>query len=143
MQPALRSLGATAALAGSRRAAVARAEAYIREHATTPLRVSSICQVAGLSERGPRSAFYDVHGQSPKRWMLTVRLQEVRRALAQSPGSAATVTGIAIQHGFNELGRFAATYRDAFGEAPSETLRKRTAKPPARKRPPRKGDGQC
>jgi transcriptional regulator GlxA family with amidase domain len=129
--------------AGSRRAAVARAEAYMREHVTKPLRVSSLCQLVGLSERGLRNAFYDVHGQSPKRWMLAMRLQQVRRALSESPPAAATVTGIATAHGFSELGRFAATYRNAFGEAPSDTLRKRTAKPHLQKGPPRNGAGKC
>ena len=38
----------------------------------------------------------------------------------------ATVTGIATEHGFLELGRFAMRYRRQFGETPSQTLARRT-----------------
>jgi hypothetical protein len=38
--------------------------------------------------------------------------------------SNSTVTGIATDHGFWELGRLAVTYRALFGESPSETLRR-------------------
>ena len=60
---------------------------------------------------------------SPKRCMLAERLQNVRRALRQASTRHATVTTVATDHGFYELGRFAATYRQAFGETPSATLR--------------------
>jgi transcriptional regulator GlxA family with amidase domain len=55
--------------------------------------------------------------------MLTMRLHDVRRALSEADCEAPTVTRIAMQHGFRELGRFAVTYRRVFGEAPSQTLR--------------------
>ena len=35
----------------------------------------------------------------------------------------ATVTEVAAQFGFGNLGRLAGTYREYFGEAPSQTLR--------------------
>jgi AraC family ethanolamine operon transcriptional activator len=60
---------------------------------------------------------------SPTRAMLVERLQDVRRALSDSGSRQATVASIATEYGFYELGRFAGTYKDAFGEAPSETLR--------------------
>jgi AraC family ethanolamine operon transcriptional activator len=60
---------------------------------------------------------------SPKQYLLTVRLHGVRRALSDAGFRATTVTDVATDHGFFELGRFAASYREAFGEAPSETLR--------------------
>jgi Transcriptional regulator containing an amidase domain and an AraC-type DNA-binding HTH domain len=60
---------------------------------------------------------------SPQRWMRVERLRDAQRALSQTVGRPTTVTGVATRYGFYELGRFAATYRNTFGEAPSETLR--------------------
>ena len=99
-----------------------RAEAYARAHASTPVSIARLCRVVGLSERGLRNAFYGVRGMSPKRCMLAERLEGVRRALADAPARPGTVTGVAMRYGFYELGRFAGTYKDAFGESPSETL---------------------
>ena len=79
--------------------------------------------MVGISERGLRNAFYTVRGMSPKRAMLAERLRKVHRALARASFSRATVTAVATDHGFYELGRFAVTYRQVFGETPSETLR--------------------
>jgi AraC family ethanolamine operon transcriptional activator len=101
--------------------AVLRAEAYVRAHPDAP--VSQLSRVVGLSERGLRAAFYRVRGMSPKRSTLTERLRRVRRALTDPRESGVTVTGAAADFGFYELGRFAGTYRKAFGEAPSDTLR--------------------
>jgi AraC-like DNA-binding protein len=54
--------------------------------------------------------------------MRLARLREVRRALTERDAPV-TVTDVAVRFGFYELGRFAAAYRQAFGEVPSETLR--------------------
>jgi transcriptional regulator GlxA family with amidase domain len=102
---------------------VERAEAYLRAHIATPVPLSTLCDVLGLSERGLRNAFYTVRGMSPKRCMLAERLRGVRNALSDVCTTPVTVTGVAAHYGFYELGRFAATYKEAFGEAPSETLR--------------------
>ena len=106
-----------------RRVAVARAEAHFRACIDAPLPISSLCRVVGLSERGLREAFYSVRGIGPKQWMLAERLQGVRRVLSDGCSDGATVTRVASDFGFFQLGRFAATYRKAFGEAPSATLR--------------------
>jgi len=107
----------------SRREAVQRVDAYLRAHFDAPLRISSLSRVAGLSERGLRDAFYSVHGMSPKQWMLAERLKQVRSMLSSGQSAPVSVTGAATKYGFYELGRFAATYKEAFGEVPSETLR--------------------
>ena len=106
----------------SRLAVVERAEAYARAHASTRVPISRLCRLVGLSERGLRNAFYGVRGLSPKRCMLAERLEGARRALADARARPGTVTGVATRYGFYELGRFAGTYKDAFGETPSETL---------------------
>jgi transcriptional regulator GlxA family with amidase domain len=100
---------------------VKRAEAYIRAHFDAPIPISRLCRVAGVSERGLRNAFYGVHGMGPKRWMLNERLMHTQIALRASR-SATTVTEVATDFGFYQLGRFAAIYKKTFGEAPSETL---------------------
>ena len=92
-------------------------------HIDDPLPVSTLSRLVGLSERGLRDAFYRVRGMGPKRWIVAERLQGVRNALTDEGGGAITVTDAAADYGFYELGRFAAIYRQAFGEAPSDTLR--------------------
>jgi transcriptional regulator GlxA family with amidase domain len=109
--------------ASRRREVVERAESYVQGHLDTRVSVSRLCRVVGLSERGLRKAFHSVRGMSPTQYMRGVRLRDVRRALSASDNRRATVTGIATSYGFYELGRFAAAYREAFGEVPSETLR--------------------
>jgi AraC-like DNA-binding protein len=109
--------------ARSRRDTMGRIEAYLRARIDTPTRVSTLSRAVGLSERGLRDAFYAVHGKSPLQWMVAERLERVRRILSQPQSAPINVTGAATKYGFCELGRFAASYRQAFGELPSETLR--------------------
>jgi AraC-like DNA-binding protein len=60
----------------------------------------------------------------PHRYLWLRRMHLARRALAKADPSAATVTSIANDCGFGELGRFAVAYHGLFGEAPSATLRR-------------------
>ena len=110
---------------------VGRAEAYLRARIDTHVPVATLCRVLGVSERGLRNAFYAVHGMGPKRWMLAERLEGVHRVLREDRSRPVTVTGVATDYGFSELGRFAVSYREAFGETPSATLRGTLMRSPA------------
>jgi AraC family ethanolamine operon transcriptional activator len=103
---------------------VARVEAYFRAYDGMPVSLADISRKIGLSERALRNAFYGVRGMSPTQFLRQQRLLSVRQALSDGQAARPTVTGVAVKHGFYELGRFAAAYRKAFGEAPSETLRR-------------------
>jgi AraC-like DNA-binding protein len=107
----------------ARAAVVERAEAYVRAHADSRVRISRLCQAVGVSERALRNAFYDVRGTGPKRSMLKVRLGWARAALSEPHDRPITVSHVATRYGFFELGRFAGAYQRAFGEAPSRTIR--------------------
>ena len=61
---------------------------------------------------------------SPHRYLLLRRMNLARRALTVADPTATTVAAIANDHGFGELGRFAISYRELFGEVPSVTLRR-------------------
>jgi AraC-like DNA-binding protein len=102
---------------------VNRIEEFLREHFDEPIQLAQLCDAAGVSERSLRNACHAVCGTSPKRYLTRRRMEAVRDALAAARPGQATVTRIATDYGFFELGRFAATYASLFGERPSETLR--------------------
>ena len=103
---------------------VDRALRLTRRHTEEPIRIAKICHVAGVSPRTLLRAFRAVHGAAPYRYLCWLRLLEARRILSSPAGNPPTVTEVATRLGFVELGRFAAAYRAAFGECPSDTLRR-------------------
>src|SRR5436190_23514391 len=106
---------------------VTRVEDFLREHFDEPLPMAQLCDVTGVSERSLRNACHAVCGTSPKRYLTRCRLEAVHRALEQARPGQSTVTRIAADFGFFELGRFAGVYSSMFGEHPSETLRGRAS----------------
>lgn len=102
---------------------VAKAEEFMRARLALPLYVADLCQATGVSERTLRSAFRNVYGVGPNRFLKLRRLNQVRRVL-QRAGMGSLVSEVATRHGFWDLGRFAGDYRRLFGESPSQTLRR-------------------
>jgi AraC family ethanolamine operon transcriptional activator len=101
---------------------VKRAEQLALAYIDRPLQVSALSRSLGVSERTLRKLFNEIHGQPPSRHLRMQRLSQVRGALLSARGQPATVTEIATDYGFAELGRFSVEYRKVFGESPSETL---------------------
>ena len=107
----------------SRRRLVQRAAEFLNNHAAEGVRIGELSRVAGVSERTLRKAFHTVHGVSPKQFDLRERLFGARRALCEVDAARKTVTTIACEFGFFELGRFSRAYKAAFGESPSQTIK--------------------
>jgi AraC-like DNA-binding protein len=106
---------------------VETAEQIVRSRLGEPICIVTLCERLDLSERRLRSAFRAVRGMSPYRHLRKLRMAEARRALLTTDPAIATVTRIAMDHGFVELGRFAVEYRMTFGESPSVTLQRAQA----------------
>jgi AraC-like DNA-binding protein len=96
------------------------------EHAGEPLYVADVCTALGVSSRVLHRICYEQIGMGPKQYLVLRRLHMAHRALRLAPPEA-SVTAIATQFGFWELGRFAVIYRNIFGESPSTTLGARRA----------------
>ncbi|PZR72438.1 MAG: AraC family transcriptional regulator [Stutzerimonas stutzeri] len=88
----------------------------------------SLEQLAQLAHMSPRSlyALFDKHlGTTPKHYIRQRKLERVRACLSDPVARVRNVTEVALDYGFLHLGRFSESYRSAFGELPSDTLRRR------------------
>jgi AraC-like DNA-binding protein len=100
---------------------VRQAEEWIDDNLASAISVEDIAAAIGVNPRALQTAFRRVRGYSPTNAVFRRRLERSRAALVAA-GPDDTVTKIATELGFFELGRFAVRYRQEFGEKPSETL---------------------
>lgn len=101
---------------------VRRAETYIEANWDQPLTIEALSLVTGVSARSLFHSFRKTRGYSPMDFVKRIRLDQAKKML--SDGSEASVTAVAFACGFGNLGHFATYYRRAFGESPSETLKR-------------------
>ena len=105
-------------------AIVARFLAFLATHPNRPLCLTEICVAVGVAERTLRAACVEHLGMGPIRYLTLRRMDQVYSALLCADASKTTVTHVAMDHGFCELGHFSVAYRFLFCESPSETLRR-------------------
>jgi AraC-like DNA-binding protein len=103
---------------------IARFEEFLESHPDRALYLTEVCAAIGVAERTLRVACEEHLGMAPIRFLSVRRMHLVRRALRQADPSNTTVTRIATDHGFWELGRFSVAYRSMFDESPSDSLRR-------------------
>jgi AraC-like DNA-binding protein len=111
---------------------VARVVGWARGHLGEVVGLDDLARVAGVPPRTLEAHFRQFLGTTPLAWLRDARLTRVHDVLARSGARTGSVSQVALEHGFTQLGRFAAAYCRRFGELPSETLRKlRRARPDA------------
>jgi len=106
------------------RRVVTRLDQVLMERPEQTMCLADMCSEIGVSHRTLHMACQEFLGMSAMRYARMRRLDTVREALKQSDPRRASVTDIAMRFGFWELDRFAAAYRQRFGEPPSSTLRR-------------------
>ena len=103
--------------------AVRRVRDYIEAHAQEDIDIADICKVAGVPLRTLHHQFRHSLGITPLQLLRDIRLKRVRMDLLGARAGS-SVTSIALDWGFDHLGRFAASYKKRFGETPRETLKR-------------------
>ena len=78
----------------------------------------------GISQRQLQRLFKERYGISPKRYLLNLRINAVRKELLLADPKTATISGIALKYHFFDLNHFSKAYKMLFGELPSHTLQK-------------------
>jgi AraC-like DNA-binding protein len=97
----------------------------IDAEAHLPTSVSSLAARTHVSVRALQEGFRRHLGMSPMAYLREVRLRQAHQALVELDPSEVTVASVAYRWGFTNLGRFAATHANRYGEAPSVTLQKK------------------
>ena len=94
----------------------------VEETPDQALYITELCAALGVSYWTLRACCQEHLGMSPKRYLLLRRMHLARQALRRAEPGGITVTEIATNYGFWELGHFSVVYRSLFGELPSTTL---------------------
>jgi AraC-like DNA-binding protein len=88
----------------------------------TELTTGLLCEVGEVSERTLQYGFRERFDLTPAAFLKARRLAAVRDALLRADPEELLVGDAAASLGFFHVGQFAADYRRAFGETPSQTL---------------------
>jgi len=113
-----------------------RLEEVLEANPDRTLYVAELCAATRTSDRTLRVCCQEYLGMSPMRYLWLRRMHFARGALRMADPAATTVTEIATNYGFWELGRFSVAYRSLFGESPSAALHR-----PADDLRPKKSNG--
>ena len=100
---------------------VRRAEEYIVSNWDQPITVEGLAAVTNVSARNLFRTFKTTRGYTPMEFAKRVRIKRAWQKLSK-PDAVTSVTAVAYECGFGNLGHFAKDYQRQVGELPSETL---------------------
>lgn len=104
------------------RSAVRRAVELMEEGPSEPWTTVRLAVEVHLSPRALQEGFRRDLGTTPMTYLRGVRLRRAREVLSAADRETTTVSAVARSLGVFHQSRFAAVYRQTFGEMPSETL---------------------
>ena len=102
--------------------AIKRAVELVEDQPSEPWTVVRLATEVHLSVRALQAGFQRDLGMPPMTYVREVRLRRARVALQAADRHCTTVRAVAVNLGILHMSRFAAAYRAAFGESPSDTL---------------------
>ncbi|OXM46409.1 helix-turn-helix transcriptional regulator [Amycolatopsis alba] len=102
---------------------VRRGIAFMEANPDLDLGVADIARACRVSVRALQLAFRRHLDITPMAYLRQVRMDRARAELRDA-GEGTTVTRVAAKWGFLDGSRFSSHYRAAFGESPSQTLRR-------------------
>jgi AraC-like DNA-binding protein len=98
-----------------------RLVSYIEERFNSPIELSDLISLTGLSRTQLNSFCQEAFECSPMSLVRRLRLKAARADLLRNPSQ--NLIAVTLRYGFEHQSRFAQYYRSEFGELPSETKR--------------------
>jgi AraC-like DNA-binding protein len=95
---------------------------FMRANMHQPLTLSEVAEATGISVRSLQYGFRRFRNTTPLAYLREIRLEAAQAELS-SPLNMLSIKDVALKWGFTHMGHFAARYRAAYGETPSETAR--------------------
>jgi AraC family L-rhamnose operon transcriptional activator RhaR/AraC family L-rhamnose operon regulatory protein RhaS len=115
---------------------VGRAAEYMRGHFTENVSVEVLAKKAGMSMSSLLRHFKRIHGVSPKRYLLTLKINHAAELLS---GTDLSVSEAAFQSGFNDSNYFSREFRRLTGRPPlkyRKEMQARATAPPYKRSAP-------
>jgi AraC-like DNA-binding protein len=97
---------------------------YMRANVGTPILIREVAAACGVTVRALEQGFRRSLDTTPLAYLRKIRLDAARLDLQLDSGRH-SIGDVARRWGFVDLGRFSARYRQAYGELPSQTRRRR------------------
>ncbi len=104
--------------------AVVRAVDLLHERPADAWSSTVLARAVHVSVRSLQGGFHKHVGRPPMTYLRDLRLRGIHEELKRATPGTTTVETVAYSWGMLHLGRFAAAYRQAFAEMPSQTLRR-------------------
>ncbi|WP_300654426.1 AraC family transcriptional regulator [Pseudomonas sp.] len=98
---------------------------YIEDNLKQDIGLEQLAEVVRMSPRSLYALFERHAGTTPKHYIRNKKLEKVHACLSDPTARVRNITEVALDYGFLHLGRFSESYKSAFGELPSDTLRRR------------------
>lgn len=95
---------------------------WLLENYSSPVALSDMARVVGVSIRRMQDAVRSATGQTPTELLRKIRLEAAHRDLREADAHVTTVASIVHACGIAHLGRFAVQYKERYGCSPSTTL---------------------
>ncbi|MDB5604222.1 MAG: AraC/XylS family transcriptional regulatory protein [Bradyrhizobium sp.] len=102
--------------------AVKKVEDYVEANWDKPIDIEAMAQIANVSARSLFREFKKERGCSPAVFAKQIRLNRAKEMLEQADGPS--IIQVAYKCGFQNPSHFAKDFKLAFGELPSETLKR-------------------
>lgn len=96
---------------------------FMTANVDKPILIRDVAAACGVTARSLEHGFRHTMDTTPLAYLRRIRLDAARKELRGT--GVRSVSEVARRWGFVDLSRFSARYRQAFGELPSQTLRRR------------------
>lgn len=102
---------------------IARPKRYMEENFFEKICLDAVRRMSGVTPAKFSAEFKDFVGTTPIDYLKKIRLDKARQELLKSYPRR-TIASVALDVGFNHIGRFSLEYKKFFGESPKETVAK-------------------